>query len=92
VPACRPRRCENFAHRPNRQGRGSFRKNVKKNIQSEQTIYAGTLHSILSAGYKEEMINNPPIIHADMIIVDEASMIDARLFSYFYQLFNPILN
>lgn len=64
-------------------------KNVRKNISAQESLVAGTLHSILSAGYNEEMINNPPIIHADMIIVDEASMIDARLFSYFLSALQP---
>ncbi|MBM3208142.1 MAG: exodeoxyribonuclease V subunit alpha [Chlamydiae bacterium] len=58
-------------------------KNVRAGIELQDNLVAGTIHAILSAGYNEEMIADAPIIHADLIIVDEASMIDARLFSFF---------
>ncbi|NDE82666.1 MAG: DUF2075 domain-containing protein, partial [Chlamydiia bacterium] len=56
---------------------------VRKLIDSDCSIESGTLHFLLSIKSSEGMMKKAPILYADLVIVDEASMIDARMFFYF---------
>lgn len=58
-------------------------KNVRKLLPPEVKLRSGTLHMLLSIRSSEDMMKPAPHLHADLLIIDEASMIDARLFSYF---------
>ena len=58
-------------------------KNVRKELGQEVKLISGTLHMLLSIKSSEDMMKAGMPLHADLIIVDEASMIDARLLSYF---------
>lgn len=58
-------------------------KNVGKVLSSGAKLCSGTLHMLLSIKSSEDMMKTAAPLQADLIIVDEASMIDARLFSYF---------
>ncbi len=56
---------------------------VRKLIAADCSIESGTLHFLLSIKSSEGMMKKAPTLHADLVIVDEASMIDARMFFYF---------
>lgn len=58
-------------------------KNVRKLLSPEIKLRSGTLHMLLSIRSSEDMMKPAPHLDADLLIIDEASMIDARLFSYF---------
>ncbi|MCX6989927.1 MAG: exodeoxyribonuclease V subunit alpha [Chlamydiae bacterium] len=58
-------------------------KNVRRELGQEAKLISGTLHMLLSIKSSEDMMKEGMPLHADLIIVDEASMIDARLLSYF---------
>lgn len=58
-------------------------KNVRKALPTDARLRSGTLHMLLSIKSSEDMLKTAAPLHADLIVVDEASMIDARLFSYF---------
>ena len=56
---------------------------------SEFSVESGTLHSLLKIRGPKDFYQTPPRLEADLIIVDEASMIDARLFCLFLQAVPP---
>jgi exodeoxyribonuclease V alpha subunit len=57
-------------------------KNVCKYLDQNKNIRSGTIHLLLSIKSSSDMMKKPLPLSADLVIVDEASMIDARLFSY----------
>ena len=57
-------------------------KSVRRHIPEDVDVRSGTLHLILSIKSAEDMMEEPLPLFAELIIVDEASMIDTRLFSY----------
>ncbi|NDD58442.1 MAG: exodeoxyribonuclease V subunit alpha [Chlamydiae bacterium] len=64
-------------------------KNVRKNSSLSLEMISGTLHMLLSIKSSEDMMKSAAPLFADLIIVDEASMIDSRLFSYFFSALQP---
>jgi exodeoxyribonuclease V alpha subunit len=54
--------------------------NVRKVVDAEVHIQAGTLHAILGIKAHRHDEERPPLF-ADLVIVDECSMIDAKLFA-----------
>lgn len=55
--------------------------NLKISLDSKVTIVSGTLHSILGIREYAEEEEDDLTLFADLIIVDECSMIDAKIFS-----------
>ncbi len=56
---------------------------IRKHIPQEHPFIAGTLHSLLEIYNSRDFESKEGLLFADLIIVDECSMIDARLFAYF---------
>lgn len=54
---------------------------LEASIKSTATIQSGTLHALLGIKEHGREEEETPILSADLIIVDECSMIDARIFS-----------
>lgn len=56
---------------------------VLKALGKKENVRCGTLHQILGIRSPLDFTNENPYLSADLILVDECSMIDARLFSFF---------
>ncbi len=54
-----------------------------------EKMRCATLHSLLGVRSPKDFFAQPAYLEADLILVDEASMIDARLFSLFLQAMAP---
>jgi exodeoxyribonuclease V alpha subunit len=55
--------------------------NVRKNIAAEASLTSGTLHAILGIRSLQQEEEETVPLFADLILVDECSMIDVKLFS-----------
>lgn len=55
-------------------------KNLTKYLGSLEGIECGTLHALLKVHPRETMYHSKSMIFADLFLIDEASMIDAKLF------------
>ncbi|MEI8329181.1 MAG: exodeoxyribonuclease V subunit alpha [Chlamydiia bacterium] len=62
---------------------------VRRSLDTDSCVRVGTLHFLLSIKSSQDMMQEPPALAADLVIVDEASMIDARLFFYFLSSVQP---
>ena len=51
--------------------------------QFNPTAVCGTLHSILGIKSERQLARTGSYVHADLILVDECSMVDAKLFAFF---------
>jgi exodeoxyribonuclease V alpha subunit len=55
---------------------------VRSHVGDNGSIRAGTLHSLLEIRSSEDLLEEGGYLDGDLIIVDECSMIDLRLFAY----------
>lgn len=55
--------------------------NLKKALGEITNIRSGTLHAILGLKAHVHELEEAPLLFADLILIDECSMIDARIFS-----------
>lgn len=55
---------------------------IYKQLENHQNIKSGTLHSLLGIRCSMDFSKEEGYLPADLLIVDECSMIDVRLFSY----------
>ncbi len=64
-------------------------KAAKQLEQKLQNISVSTLHALLGVHKESDYSSDAPYIMADLLIVDECSMVDARLFSYLLYAIRP---
>lgn len=57
-------------------------KSIRDALGGEIEFKSGTLHALLNLRSSEDFGKEPAMIFSDLLIVDEASMLDARLFSH----------
>ncbi len=62
---------------------------LKRVLPAEANLRAATLHALLELKGEDDMEREPKPIFADLILVDESSMIDAELFTHFLQAVVP---
>lgn len=67
---------------------GKAAKQLQTQLSGEK-IQVSTLHALLGVHKESDFLSDAPCVLADLLIVDECSMIDARLFSYLLGAIQP---
>jgi exodeoxyribonuclease V alpha subunit len=82
IPNDEKKRCFIKVAAPTGKAAANLEKSIRVAIGDEAQIECGTIHSLLGIRSSEKLSEKGDVFFADLFILDESSMLDARLFSY----------
>lgn len=83
IVQCSKEECRIFLAAPTGKAAAHLESGLLKMMDRPAHLRCGTLHALMNIRSQKDYEQDPSYLQADLIIVDECSMIDARLFSYF---------